>query len=641
MRMWMIVFMALFVGMQIKAQEQEITAPISEVTVFLNGAQVTRTSTVELQEGRTSLKLKGLSDNIDPQSIQAHASGNFKILSVLHELDYLMPKEKSANIRELETREEALKYRIEDLQALLGTYREEKELILRNQEVGSEQSGVRAETLKSLADYYRERLKALSEKRLETRREIIAEKEKLLKVRRQLTELNVNKNKPSGNIVVEVETGGSVSGGLEIAYLVRNAGWTPLYDVRVSEVGKPMELIYKANVYQQTGNDWSEVELILSTADPSQSGQKPELKPWYLNFSQPVAYSRQQQIMPGKMQQRQYQRVTGRVVSAETGEPLPGVTVQASGTGQGTVTDKNGNYALRVPAGSELSYNFVGMQQKQLPVRSKTVNVAMENKALALSEIKVNALGSDAKNYRQEVEMTQQAMRMGDAKGHQSGGARVRLTDQASGENLPVYRTSAEFAITQPYSIPSDGREYSVDIETYEVPAIYEYYCAPKLDPDAFLVAKINDWEDFQLLQGDMNLFFEGTFIGNAYLDLSKPADTLILSLGRDKDISVKRTKKKEESSSQLIGSNKKIARTFEIQVKNNKAQDVQLILEDQFPVSRHEDIKVERGDHPGASLNNETGLLRWNMRIPASTSQAVRFNYSVKYPKSKRVLIY
>ena len=71
-----------------------------------------------------------------------------------------------------------------------------------------------------------------------------------------------------------------------------------------------------------------------------------------------------------------------------------------------------------------------------------------------------------------------------------------------------------------------------IGVQSHEVAATYKHYTTPKRDKDAFLYARTTGWEDLNLLPGDANVFFEGTFVGQSYLQLDIPKDTLEISLG-------------------------------------------------------------------------------------------------------------
>jgi uncharacterized protein (TIGR02231 family) len=201
-------------------------------------------------------------------------------------------------------------------------------------------------------------------------------------------------------------------------------------------------------------------------------------------------------------------------------------------------------------------------------------------------------------------------------------------------------QTNLEFVIRVPYDIPSDNKHYTINIQENTLSAAFEYYCAPKLDREAFLVARITGWEDYNLLSGEINLFFEGTYVGKSMLNVRNTVDTLELSLGRDKGIIVTRVKMKDFTEERTMGSNIRETRAWEITVRNTRKQPLVLRLEDQFPVSMNKDIVVEPLDISGGNYNKETGKITWKLSLDPSAEKKLRPGFAIKYPKDKRVYI-
>jgi uncharacterized protein (TIGR02231 family) len=158
----------------------------------------------------------------------------------------------------------------------------------------------------------------------------------------------------------------------------------------------------------------------------------------------------------------------------------------------------------------------------------------------------------------------------------------------------------------------------------------------PKLDANAFLTAKVLDWQELNLLPGEANLFFEGTFLGNSLLDVVNAGDTLNLSLGKDKGVIVKRTLMKEYSSKKFLGSNKTDSRQYEITVRNNKQQPIKIVVEDQFPVSTNKDIEVDKLSYDNAKLDDDTKRITWSLSVDSKKENKLQMGYAVKYPKDK-----
>jgi hypothetical protein len=373
-------------------------------------------------------------------------------------------------------------------------------------------------------------------------------------------------------------------------------------------------------VHQTSGENWKNVKLTLSSGDPAQSGSQPELNPWYLGFYRP---SPAPFLGDANAAATNVRQITGRVTD-DVGQALPGVNVVIKGTTVGTVTDSGGGYSLQVPPGASMVvYSFIGYAVREMPIYSPTMNVAMQPDVNVLSEVVVTGYGTPGK------------------------AAGVRVTPQREEKAVvpavatqEVKQTSVSFRIDIPYSIPSDGKQYAVDMQEYAIPAYYQYSCVPKLDTDAFLTAKITGWEEYNLLAGEANLFFEGTYLGKSLLDVGQTTDTLTLSLGRDKNITVSRTKVEAFTSKQFIGANRRDAKAWEITIRNKKAQAINLVVYDQFPVSTRSEITIERQEAPGATVDEITGKLTWQFTLPPADARKLNVGYTVKYPKNERLLL-
>lgn len=521
------------------AEPQEVSSQIREVTVFLKGAQITRQARVNLQKGTTTLAFRELPVNIDPRSIQARGEGNFAILSLLHQVNYLASQRRNVQVKELQ---DSLKF-YEDQHAFVtgmqSVMKTEEDLLIANRNIGGSEKGVLMTELKTAADFFRTRLTEIKKEQLRLTREAIRLAEKIEKIRNQLNLLNAGLNKPTSEVLVNVSCPDNLTGNLWITYTVNEAGWVPAYDVRAKDVQNPVQLIYNARVSQNTGEDWEKVAVKLSTANPQQSGEKPELQPWYLDFEQPIPLAQEYNVA------------------------RPGVSKKA---------------AMAVPM-----------------------------------------IAEDAAVIYEEVEEASTA---------------AAFTEITEGQ------TNLEFNIKIPYDIPSDNKQYTLNIQDNTLPATFEYYCVPKLDREAFLVAHITGWENYNLLSGEINLFFEGTYVGKSYLNVRNTNDTLDLSLGRDRGIVVNRVKMKDFTEQKTIGNNKTETRAWEITLRNNKKQVVDLRLEDQLPVSMNKDIQIEPLDNSGGMFNKETGRMIWKFKMDPSSEKKIRIAFSVKYPKDQRVFI-
>jgi uncharacterized protein (TIGR02231 family) len=200
--------------------------------------------------------------------------------------------------------------------------------------------------------------------------------------------------------------------------------------------------------------------------------------------------------------------------------------------------------------------------------------------------------------------------------------------------------TNTLYEVGLPYTVLNDGKTYTAEIKTINVPASYQYYTAPKLSTDAYLTALVTNWDELQLIQGEAALYYEGTYTGKTSLNPDNTNDTLRISLGIDKGIVVQRTKLKEYAKKQFWGDKQSEERAYEIAIRNRKALPITIIIDDQFPLSPQKDISVENIDFKDAKLDERTGKLTWKQVIESAQERKFVLHYKVKYPKNKVILV-
>ena len=531
-----LVFALLIITILSKGQpEKQVESRITDVIVFLNRAQVTREVKARIEAGKTNLVIGGLTSGLDPQSIQVTGRGTFILLGTSHQQNFLNEFNQPKAIKALKDSLVLFQKEISFIGIQKEILNKEEQLILTNQKIGGTNQNLTVVELKAMADFYRARLNEIA-----TLRSKDEEKINKLNARQQKTQLQLDSqnelfNRNTSEIVVSVSADAATVVELEVNYVVANASWFPVYDLRAINTKQPIQLNYKANVQQSTGEDWNNVHLKLSTINPSLGGLKPELNPWYLNFYQPQT-SIERALM-------------GRVA---------------------------------------------GIQISQAP--APKVKFKKEESATEDAET------SD--NYTSTIQTS----------------------------------IATEFDISLPYSVTSSSKPTLVDIRKYDVKADYLYASAPKLDNDAFLLTKITGWEEYNLLPGEANIFFEGTFVGKSYIDPNSVKDTLSVSLGRDKRIVVKREKLKDLTSRNFIGSNKKESYAYEISVRNTKTESIKMSLEDQIPVSQNSQIEITMVDNGGAKFNKDSGKLTWEFELKPNETRKLTYKFEVKYPKDKQV---
>ena len=602
----------------VNAQEPKlitVQSEVSEATIFINGAQVFRKKSVDLAAGTSSLKFTSLSPYIDSKSIQVKTNNQVMILSVNFQVNYKDSVDPDKERREIQSKLDALDEKLKTENAKMEISHEELAFLKDNRIIGGKNQEVSFANLQQISNFYSTKISANKLNELEIQKNI----DRITRDRNALqAQLNESGNKsatPSGEIVVNVKTENPVKADFEISYFTDNAGWLPSYDIRAAGIDDPIELVYKANVHQNTKESWKNIKLKLSSANPNQGTIAPKLKTYYLNYSSiPPRYS----LLSNQ--------VTGQVYDNKTNEPVAFANIVVQGTTIGTNADVNGNFSLTLPPNSTtIEVRCIGYSSGAFAVSGSPMRIGLTPALLELKEVQMisgaaNIRGSRAESSEAYVD-----------------GLKVRA-------DLPVVReesqTSAEFEIKIPYTVPSDNKNLLVEIDRNQIPATFEYECVPKIDKDAFLVAHVTNWEKYNLLAGEANLFFENTFVGKSVLDTRYISDTLDINFGRDKNVVITREKIKEFTTRQFLGSKKEETRAWKISVRNNKRQNILLNISDQIPVSTMEEIEVNADDISGGTLTKETGEVKWKQSLAQGEKKELTLKYRIKYPKDRTLVI-
>ncbi len=260
----------------------------TEVKVFLQGAQVTRTASASIPAGASTVVFTGLAHGLDPESIQMTGKGGFTILSVNHRINHLSESPRKKEVADLQERLRKLHKDQAYEKAMQDVWVNEEQLLNKNSSIGGQQNGLSAAQLTAVNDYVRERLRITKGNWLAQQEKLNALQEEIAKVQQQMNELQALAPRPTSEVVAEITSGTATSATFTLDYFVQQATWNPAYDLRATGVGRPIELLMKAEVTNNTGEDWEKVELSLSSGNPTLGGVMPSLGPWTLYTHRPA-----------------------------------------------------------------------------------------------------------------------------------------------------------------------------------------------------------------------------------------------------------------------------------------------------------------------------------------------------------------
>lgn len=298
-------------------------AEIKTVTVFLDKAQVGNRVNCSLNAGTTEIEIKNLPIGLFPKSIQVTGKGDYVLLGVQHKINYLNPHKTGEETKALEDSVFSLSNQINLLSEMKQVYVEEEKMILSNQNMKGTDATLKALELEDMADFYRERLTDIRKTQLNNTIHMNVLQKELNKYNQQLNVVRSEINKPSSDVIVKLSSKTAQNIQLNLEYITGNARWYPMYDIRTKDQGKEVQLAYKAQVVQETGLNWDNVKLKLSTTNPSIDGTKPTLNKWDLVFYEPVYYkkdSRKKASFSTGSVERAYEDSAAPMVEADMSE---------------------------------------------------------------------------------------------------------------------------------------------------------------------------------------------------------------------------------------------------------------------------------------------------------------------------------
>lgn len=527
----------LFIGVsQVSAQKPVFTtAKLNSALFYLRGAELTHTTTVNLQKGTNEVVVKNVANQLDDNSIRVKSNKTITVMSASFSNRYYTEYEIDPNSMAMKKLKDSVEWTQKEIANVNNKIEMERQAIVmldKNQAVGGQNTGVNVVELSKMMEYFRQKRLDFADNIYKYNQDAKKLNETLNRLKNQMNARESDQEKISnGKVVLQIMSDVAQTVQLEISYITNLASWQPFYEVESKGIDQPVHLISKAKVYQTTGFDWKQVKLTMSSSQPNPNNAVPELYQWYLSVRQPV-----------------------RALSGNYYKKSESIMAEAD------------SYVAAPPAPNKME--------------------------------KVNS----AANYTAVTEQT----------------------------------LSVNYDISIPYDIYANGKPHTVTLQEQDLPATYSYYVVPKLNTDAYLIAHITDYAKYNLLKGEANIIFEGTYVGKTYIDPSSTKDTLELALGVDKGVVVTRNKIAEKSGNKIFSNNREAASTYEIAIRNNKKIAIEIAVKDQFPLSSDKEIIVELNDKSGGTVDNEQGTISWDLKIKPQSTQKLRFGYTVKYPKNK-----
>lgn len=585
--------------------EKTVKSKLEDATVFFQGAELVHTASYSLLKGDNEIYIEGLSPNIDKNSLKIKASNGVIVSAYEFSVDFLTEnKSTSAVARKLQDSIDFYQKKLQQVNTDINITTNLIALLQKgtDKNVAGSEKGLGIDELVKTMDYYKTKSAELQAVQAVNNKKKNDCDIAITRLNKQLSQEALKNDKTSGVLKLSLASPLASICNFTISYYTSAASWVPFYDINIESTDKPIKILSKSKVRQTTGLDWERVKLTLSTATPSNGKVAPLFSAWFLENYRP------EPRLSAEMAQNSYSYAMKEARSLEVSEVLNGSMV-AEESGR-DMLKKEAQLPLYIVDGVPVDARYA---QSLDPLSIKNTEVLDRNSATGM-------YASRASNGAVIITLKS---KMDD------------FITQKDNELNVVYN------IDMPYTIPGNGKEQTIDLQAKETTAEYKYYSAPKLDSETYLLAEISDWEKLNLLSGKANITYDGTYVGESFIDTRSTHSKLTLTLGSDRRVPVKREKMQDYSSTRFLGNDVKQVFTYRLTVKNNQNKPVKMVLKDQYPISTQKNIEVElisKDTTPWTANKEDMGVITWEEELKPGETKVYQISYSVKYPKGSNL---
>ncbi len=663
----------------------EIKLTVAAVQLYSHQALVHRGGTVKLQPGTNEFTIADLSEHLIDESVKLSAGGSpgIKIqeirLETRHEKIFrhekareaeTFLKEASAKLKRATDEYAALKAEEKLLKEIqIGKVTDEKQLAKRFVDPARWK-----ETLdfvqNSLARNHNEMLSVL-DRTDEAREELNVA---LTVAERYRSGQSVQKKE----VLVTVESDAARAVPLRLEYRIRGAGWFPIYAARAStrQNSGDLSLFAYALVKNETGENWPDVPLSFSAADPEETAALPNLSEWRIRA---VLRERQAATEQAAGEARSDDNFRGMPADQERAlAPAPALEApmralkmyeknkDSSGplTGSLSKNSPGGGLAAgkplplqRLEAESAQSQAFYSTNRAL--VKEKRASKKSDQIQRDLDGLKDSVTNQqralDGGNYNEALNQsvrTIQNIRNMDPRYQGYFLEDARKAEEVRRKSLAMLETEKLIAqLVAPVissggydyryvaalreTIPSDGAFHKVLLFEKKLPVELGYESVPSANLLAFLVGKVTYRDDSPLLTGPVSVFHNLDYVGQARLDNVSARRSFDLHLGSDEDVKISRRTSEFRSTKGLLSNDYELEQSVRITVQNRKKFPVTLNLLDRIPYSENELVSVTDVQfNPAPTKKNDEGLVRFHLELKPGEKREIEISYRLRHPK-------
>lgn len=588
-----------------------VAGRITEVVCYEQTALVTREVPVPAGAGRSEIVVGPLPPSLQPGTLyaEANADGQLRVLSTR----YRQRIERTATdeeVQRLQAEIEALRLDIKCVQARREALQSNLQLVSRLENFAANSisadaadGDVDAEAFIQFADYLSGRQRELREEAVAIEAELAEIQEAINFTQQKLSEAQAAGDRIVREAVVVVDNAGGEADTVQLAYLVSAAGWRPSYRVRASEAGDAATLEYLAGVFQQTGEDWRNVQLTLSTASPRLNAAPPELEP--------VAVT----LVPGDSPEQAQQRLQEATQSLKAAREELQQAQQGYEQAQGQRGGYGGGGGGFGGGGGGGGFGGAGGEAER--ARDETAGGAAVLNRAAARVLEAEVLGDTP--------------------------AERDSTDSLTEGQSVTYKLDGTV------TVPWRDEEQLLEIARVEFdPEVY-YKAVPVLTPNVYRVASLTNPADrgLVLLPGPAGVYLGGDFVGRTALPLVAAGQQFEVGLGVDPQLTI--TRELIDRDAEVRGGNQVRRVAYLVRIESFKEEAVPVRLWERLPTPPQDNARsiaielvegADRLSEDAEYLRTERpdGLLRWDLTVAPNEPTEVRFAYTLAFDRTLEI---
>lgn len=531
---------------------KKIEGKLDDAIIFYQGAQLNYLAMTKLEKGENEISIYGLSASAQENSLNIELPDFAIVSSYKFTLKPINLSEKDSRLQILQDSLSMCKNKISELEDNIINNNNVLTLLKVNTG-GNNDGSINLLDLMKYADFYKTKSGDLMSEIREYKQNMRKWQTEVQRLQELLATKDYSYIKHQGVLTIKVIASTAGETPLKISLFTQNAGWTPYYDFNIKSTTQPVDIKFKAAIYQNTDLNWENIRIKLVASQLNNGTTAPTINPHFIDFIQP--------------------RMTAK-------STIPSIMPQ--------------DILNLTPI---VATNFMAENNKQVNEEAGKEIVNDSNDKNMLPENYVSHSSND----------------MGQT-----------------------------FDIDLPYTLQGNGKNQFVDLISKETTANFSYFTIPSIQQRAYLIAEIPDWDKIGLSSGIVNITYNGTYMGETYINTQTTENNLSLTLGVDNRITVQREKLKDFSSKKFLGNDIKQTIIYRTTIKNNQANNITITMKGQYPISNQKSIEVELIDKttPPFSNDKSTGILTWKFTLKPGETKIIDNAYNIKYPKDSQINI-